>query len=105
MARVSVQEVVALLASGATPVIVDVRPLFQQQEDPVRIPGARSIHDETVAIADRTHPVIVYCSCPDEASAAIKTLQMRRFGFAHVRPLKGGLAAWRAAGQPVEAIG
>jgi rhodanese-related sulfurtransferase len=95
MARVSVAEVAALL----------VRPLFQQQADPVRIPGARSIHDEDVPVADRLHPIIVYCSCPDEASAAIKTLQMRKFGFANVRPLKGGLAAWRAAGHPVELIG
>ena len=105
MARVSVQEVAALLAAGATPVIVDVRPLFQQQADPVRIPGARSIHDENIALVDRSYPVIVYCSCPDEVSAAVKTLQMQRFGFANVRPLKGGLAAWRAAGHPTETIG
>ena len=104
MARVSVQEVAALLASGGAPVIVDVRPLFQQQANPVRIPGARSVHDEDVGAIDRLHPVIVYCSCPDEVSAAIKTVQMRRFGFTNVRPLKGGLAAWRAAGHPVEAI-
>ncbi len=105
MARVSVEEVAALLASGSAPVIVDVRPLIQQKADPVRIPGARSIHDEDVGRADRLHPMIVYCSCPDEASAAVKTLQMRKFGFANVRPLKGGLAAWRAAGQPLESIG
>ena len=105
MARVSVQEAVALLASDLPPVIVDVRPLFQQKADPVRIPGARSIHDEDVGEADRHNPVIVYCSCPDEVSAAIKTLELRRFGFGNVRPLKGGLAAWRAAGHPVEAIG
>ena len=105
MARVSVQEVAALLASGAAPVIVDVRPLFQQQANPVRIPGARSVHDDDVGTIDRLNPVIVYCSCPDEVSAAIKTVQMRRFGFTNVRPLKGGLAAWRAAGHPVEAIG
>ena len=105
MARVSVEEVAALLASGAAPVIVDVRPFFQQEANPVRIPGARSIHDEDVGAIDRTHAVIVYCSCPDEASAAIKTWQMRRFGFGNVRPLKGGLQAWREAGQPVEPIG
>ena len=104
MARVSVQEAVALLASDATTLIVDVRPQFQQKADPVRIPGARSIHDEDFAITDRSHPVIVYCACPGEVSAAVKTLQMRRFGFGNVRPLKGGLAAWRAAGQPLEAI-
>ncbi len=104
MARVSVQDVVALLASGETTLIVDVRPLFQQLADPVRIPGARSIHDNDLTAADRSHPIIVYCSCPNEVSAAVKTLQMLRFGFGNVRPLKGGLAAWRAAGQPVETI-
>ena len=105
MARVGVDELAALLEAGAAPAIIDVRPLFQQQAEPVRIPGAKSIHDQDVPLADRDHPIIVYCSCPDEASAAIKTLQMRKFGFANVRPLKGGLAAWRAAGQPVESIG
>ena len=105
MARVSVEELAALLESGAAPAIIDVRPLFQQQADPVRIPGAKSIHDVDIQPADKLHTTIVYCSCPDEASAAIKTWQMRKFGFAHVRPLKGGLAAWRAAGHPVEPIG
>jgi membrane protein DedA with SNARE-associated domain/rhodanese-related sulfurtransferase len=105
MARVSVAEVAAMVAAGTPPVIIDVRPLFQQKANPVRIPGALSIHDEEVGKADRLQPVIVYCSCPDEVSAAIKTLQLRRFKFVNVRPLKGGLAAWRAAGQPVEAIG
>ena len=49
MARVSVEEMVALLASDAAPVI-DVRPLFQQLADPMRITGARSIHDENNAV-------------------------------------------------------
>jgi membrane protein DedA with SNARE-associated domain/rhodanese-related sulfurtransferase len=104
MARVTAEEVAALMASGVAPVILDVRPLFQQKKHPVRIPGARSIHDADVRPADRMQPVIVYCSCPDEASAAIKTLQLRGFGFANVRPLKGGLKAWKAAGYDVEAM-
>jgi rhodanese-related sulfurtransferase len=105
MARVSVAKVAALVAAGTPPVIIDVRPLFQQNATPMRIPGARTIHDEEVSKADRLQPVIVYWSRPDEVSAAVKTLQLRRFKFANVRPLKGGLAAWRAAGHPVEAIG
>ena len=105
MARVSVEELAALLGSGTAPVILDVRPVIQQRAEPVRIPGARSVHEADMGSVGRLHSVIAYCSCPNEVSAAIKTLQMRRFGFANVRPLKGGLAAWRAAGYPVEAIG
>ena len=31
-------------------------------------------------------------------------LQLRKAGIRHVRPLEGGLEAWRASGYPVEAL-
>jgi len=48
--------------------------------------------------------VVIYCSCPNEVSAAwmAKTLMDR--GFKEVVPLTGGLDAWRLAGFGLTAL-
>ncbi len=108
MARISVDELAAMDAAGLRPVVIDVRPAFQQVADPFRIPGARAIHDMGLAQGSleigKLAQVVVYCSCPNEASAALEVMQMHKLGFANVRPLKGGLEAWREAGHAVDAI-
>ena len=101
MARVSVQEAVALLASDATTLIVDVRPQFQQKADPVRIPGARSIHDEDFAITDRSQPgdCVLRVSrrgvsgCKNFADAAVRVRQCA----APERWARGMAGCWAAA--------
>jgi len=52
----------------------------------------------------REHEVVVYCVCPNEATAKQIAKRMRAKGFRNVRPLKGGLDAWEKKGFPVEAI-
>eukprot|EP01042_Synura_sphagnicola_P030506 gene30507-39313_t len=42
--------------------------------------------------------VIVYCACPNEASAAMVAKQLMRRGYRRVRPLSGGIDAWIEAG-------
>ena len=39
--------------------------------------------------------IIVYCSCPSEVTSARVALSLQRRGFTHVRPLLGGIDAWR----------
>jgi rhodanese-related sulfurtransferase len=46
--------------------------------------------------------VILYCTCPNEASAAQAAKLLKNHGFSRVRPLYGGLDAWVAAGYAVE---
>jgi rhodanese-related sulfurtransferase len=53
----------------------------------------------------RDRDIILYCSCPSEASAAKAAKVLMTHGFARVRPLKGGLEAWIAAGYAVEEFG
>ncbi len=104
MARISGEQLRAMWEAGDTPVIIDVRASVEREADPFIIPGARFLdeHDETgIPIL---HPVVIYCSCPNEISAAIVAQQMRRRGFTDVRPLLGGLDAWRDAGHPVERV-
>src|SRR6185437_11433382 len=80
--RISVGELKELVDRGPPPVIVDAR----------------------AATVPFDAEVIVYCACPNEASAARIAQQLIRMGCIRVRPLTGGIFAWKDAGFDVEAI-
>ncbi|QWT20312.1 VTT domain-containing protein [Bacillus sp. NP157] len=106
--RISVDELAVLLANDPGALIVDVRSLSNRRDDPFVIPGSR-LFDMTTAEADlATLPhntaVVIYCSCPNEVSAAKVAERLTKLGYANVRPLTGGIGAWREAGRDVEAI-
>jgi rhodanese-related sulfurtransferase len=46
--------------------------------------------------------VIVYCACPNEASAARVAKLLKQRGYTRVRPLLGGMDAWVGAGYAIE---
>jgi rhodanese-related sulfurtransferase len=50
----------------------------------------------------RDRDIVLYCSCPNEASAAKVALLLQRKGFTRVRPLLGGIDAWRERNYPTE---
>jgi rhodanese-related sulfurtransferase len=50
----------------------------------------------------RDRDIILYCSCPNEVSSARLALQLRRKGITRVRPLLGGIDAWRERNYPTE---
>lgn len=104
MARVSVEELSKMLELGERPTILDVRSHAAQADG--RIPGARAVSDQTLEQEfgglTPEGEVIVYCACPNEASAAIIAKKLLALGYTHVRPLKGGIDAWIAAGYAVE---
>lgn len=103
MARITGDELNALLEQGQAPLIIDVRPSLAQQVD--RIPGAvvRSVDDLTGPDFEQMidGEVIVYCACPNEASAAVVAKKLMQRGYKRVRPLAGGIDAWIAAGYNV----
>jgi membrane protein DedA with SNARE-associated domain/rhodanese-related sulfurtransferase len=105
-ARISANELAALLASGSPPVIVDARSKLEHNEDPFVLPGALLLPEKAAlpSLASKLRPVVIYCSCPNEISSAAIAKQLRRLGFSDVRPLTGGIAAWRAAGHGVEPL-
>ncbi len=43
-----------------------------------------------------------HCDCPNDASAALMAKTLKAQGFKRVRPLAGGLDAWRAQGLPID---
>jgi len=105
MARISVGELRNLLDRGELPVILDVRsPLLQQQDG--RIPGAIAVDAQGFTDAPQElsadGEVIVYCACPNEASAALIARRLMQQGYSRVRPLQGGIDAWIAAGYAIE---
>jgi membrane protein DedA with SNARE-associated domain/rhodanese-related sulfurtransferase len=108
MARISVEELRRQIEQGAAPVIVDVRSATAQTLDHHRIPGAVNVPVQDAARhlseLPRDREIILYCSCPNEASAAKVARLLMNNGFKRVRPLKGGLEAWIEAGHPVEAF-
>ncbi|HEY9459291.1 MAG TPA: DedA family protein/thiosulfate sulfurtransferase GlpE [Paralcaligenes sp.] len=104
MARISVDELHQLVQQGKAPVIVDARAPLSGNEG--RIPGAVNMSlEDTTLPGSATSPeseVIVYCACPNEATAARVAKQLMRQGYKHVRPLSGGIDAWVAAGYSIE---
>jgi membrane protein DedA with SNARE-associated domain/rhodanese-related sulfurtransferase len=106
MARISVAELYEIMAAGAAPVVLDVRSVTAQGLQRQRIPGALHVPLQEVGQhlgkLPRDRDIILYCSCPHEASAAKAAKVLMTHGFQRVRPLKGGLEAWIAAGYAVE---
>jgi membrane protein DedA with SNARE-associated domain/rhodanese-related sulfurtransferase len=105
MARIHVKDLYELMQSGATPIIVDVRSPTARELEPRWIPGAIHLPLQNVGehIGDlpRDREIILYCTCPSEASAARVAKLLMSHGFKKVRPLHGGLDAWVAAGYDV----
>ena len=108
MARISVDELHAQMSGAAAPVIVDVRSPTAQGLELRRIPGALHVPmhevERHMGELSRDREIILYCNCPNEASAAQAARVLLNHGFRRVRPLRGGLDAWIAAGYAVEEI-
>ncbi len=105
MARISVAELNALIESGAQPLIIDVRSETARALEPRWIPGALHIPlsevERHVPELPKDRDIILYCTCPSEASAARVARTLMNHGLKRVRPLYGGLDAWLAAGHSV----
>src|SRR3546814_481483 len=106
MSRISIDELYAMLATGAAPLLIDVRSSEGRAHDPWLIPGARAVDidrlEHEIEALTRQKQVVLYCACPNEISAARVAQRMCALGFNEVRPLLGGIDAWRAAGRSEE---
>ncbi|HEX3843825.1 MAG TPA: DedA family protein/thiosulfate sulfurtransferase GlpE [Steroidobacteraceae bacterium] len=103
--RISVAELKDLVDRGPAPVIIDaLAPASRRREG--MIPGAIPVEtlrlDSDPARLPLDAEVIVYCACPNEASAARIAQRLIRMGCIRVRPLTGGIFAWKDAGLDVE---
>ena len=105
IARISVDELYRRLEKGERLAVIDLRHPLDFESDPYIIPTALYIPAEELAGRHREIPrdreVVLYCTCPDEITSAKEALRLRRRGIRQVRPLLGGISAWRAAQFPM----
>ncbi len=105
MARITPEELKAKLDGGEAPMIVDIRDRLDFEAEPAVIPGALHLTTEELEQRHREIPrereIVLYCTCPSEATSARVALLLRRRGIEHVRPLAGGYHAWRKHGYPM----
>lgn len=99
MARISVTDLRELMQREPEPVVVDARSVASRTRDGM-IPGAIALEElgpGHAAVVGHSE-VIVYCACPNEATAARVAARLKALGFSRVRPLEGGIHAWEDAG-------
>lgn len=106
MARIEVDELARALRSAQPPLVLDVRAAGSRALDGRMIPGAVAFDPQALdALLEGIPPereLVLYCNCPNEVSAAKAAQVLRAQGYGRVRPLRGGLDAWVAAGQAVD---
>jgi rhodanese-related sulfurtransferase len=106
--HISIGDVSAMLDNPGAPIIVDVRSHTARMLDPWQIP--KSLHIvpgeiiKRVADLPTDRDIILYCTCPGDASAAQVAGWLIREGRPRARTMRGGLPAWRGAGHAVEPI-
>ena len=106
MAKISVDELKRRMDAGDPVTVVDVRHPLTRELDPESIPGAINFTMEEIEHRHHEIPrdrdIVLYCSCPDEVSSARTAFLLKKKGIDRVRPLIGGLDAWRERKFPVE---
>ncbi|HEY5862827.1 MAG TPA: DedA family protein/thiosulfate sulfurtransferase GlpE [Casimicrobiaceae bacterium] len=103
-ALISIDELRERLSQDPRPFLIDIGSNLSHQSRP-HIPGAALLDLDQVANASDfpvDREIIVYCNCPNEASAKRAAQILLKKGLKRVRPLAGGLDAWVAAGHDVE---
>ena len=101
MARITPSELNALLREGSSAAVLDVR-TPERRAQSGWIPGSIHVRDVSELTLQPDDEVIVYCDCPNDASAAVAARRLQEMGFRRVRPLAGGVDAWRVEGLPLE---
>jgi len=107
LARITPDQLRNQLSAGEDVLILDVQRTEKHGRELVSIPGAIRIDPRDIAW-DRgamreveksmNREVVIYCTCPSEFTSARLALVLRRRGLQQVRPLAGGLQAWRDRG-------
>jgi membrane protein DedA with SNARE-associated domain/rhodanese-related sulfurtransferase len=107
-ARLEPQELKRQLDDGEDVFIVDLRHPLELLPDPFTLPGARLFNPEALAARHleipRDRDIVLFCSCPSEATAAKTAMALHKLGIERVRPLRGGYDEWKRLGFPLEAV-
>lgn len=104
MERIDVDDLQQLMSQDSQLVIIDVRSDVDRRMRGV-IPGAVYSSLEGPFPEVKGQDVVIYCACPNDASAAVFARRFRQTVRVRVRPLRGGVDAWIRAGGALSPIG
>jgi rhodanese-related sulfurtransferase len=95
-----------LLAGERGVLLFDVRQPLDLLANSEIIPGAKRIPPKEVlenpSLIPKEIDSIVYCTCPSDKTSRAILQRARSLQFLRIKFLKGGLAAWKAKGYPLE---
>jgi hydroxyacylglutathione hydrolase len=103
--RLSPQTAVDRIAGPNPPLVIDIRTPRERAEKSIKGSMHRPLNTLRDGLPDIAHDraIIVHCAGGYRSSMAASLLQ--RDGFTNVSELAGGIAAWEAAGLPVNGSG
>jgi len=97
LVRISPEELAELLEAGVDLTIVDARSEVARRSDPRTLPRAIVLADSwpvrELSSQLRGTKLVTFCTCPNEASAALLAEQLMKAGHRDVRVLTGGTDA------------
>jgi rhodanese-related sulfurtransferase len=103
---ITAEELHALLASNQDVLLFDVRQPLDLLAYPEIIPKAQRVAPNEVlerpSLIPKEKDAVVYCTCPRDKTSRTVLSRALALQFFRVKFLKGGLAAWKAQGYPVE---
>ena len=95
-----------LLAADKEVLVFDVRQPLDLLANSEIIPGAKRIPPKEVlanpSLIPKEKDSIVYCTCPSDKTSREIVHRALGLHFLRIKILKGGLAAWKAQGYPLE---
>jgi membrane protein DedA with SNARE-associated domain/rhodanese-related sulfurtransferase len=106
--RLEPEELKRQLDAGEPVYIVDLRHPLELLPDPFTLPGAVHFSPDALAARHleipRDRDIVLFCTCPSEATAAKTAMTLHKLGIERVRPLRGGFDEWKRLGFPLDAI-
>ena len=101
--RISPHEIATLLDRDPGLLILDARSSLARAEDPRTLPRHVMVGDraptEVLPADARRRTIVTFCTCPNEASAALMAEQLIKAGYERVRVLTGGKDALEILGR------
>jgi membrane protein DedA with SNARE-associated domain/rhodanese-related sulfurtransferase len=105
IARITPEELKGKIDAGEDVLVIDLRHSLDFDANPETIPGALHIDaaefEEAYEVIPRDREIVLFCACPNEATAARLALLLRSKGITQIRPLSEGYEGWRSRGFPL----
>jgi polyisoprenoid-binding protein YceI/rhodanese-related sulfurtransferase len=106
--QISCAELASRLAGANPPLVIDVLP--DEEYRAAHLPGAKNacvfkvtfLDDMKQLASDRNISLVVYGASSGDLASTTAAEKLLEAGYTQVADYRGGLADWRAAGQPVD---